>query len=179
MFGGPSFVASYYAMQLHNCNLTVLKDSKKRNVILKGPSFIQDNLSVNCYSSLWAIFWEKALFFSFSLKQPQLSCTSCFESHLKAFQYNFNELFYFLAPASNIVTSSDQTITAPAELTLNCSADGKPKPTITWTRVSDNTNVSKPLNVTRGKNEESYRCTAYNGVGNPLTKVVKITIHCE
>ncbi|XP_067033062.1 fibroblast growth factor receptor 1-like isoform X2 [Acropora muricata] len=81
------------------------------------------------------------------------------------------------SPASNIVTSSDQTITAPAELTLNCSADGIPKPTITWTRVSDNTNVSKPLNVTRGKNEESYRCTAYNGVGNPLTKVVKITIH--
>ncbi|XP_044180706.1 fibroblast growth factor receptor 3-like [Acropora millepora] len=33
-----------------------------------------------------------------------------------------------------------------------------------------------PLNITGGKNEESYRCAADNGVGNPLTKVVKITI---
>ena len=86
--------------------------------------------------------------------------------------------FVFVAPPSNIV-ASDQTITAPAELTLNCLADGKPTPTIFWTRVYDNTNVSMPLNITGGKNEESYRCTAYNGIGNPLTKVVKITILCE
>jgi len=84
--------------------------------------------------------------------------------------------FVVVAPPSNIIISSDQTITAPAELTLNCLADGKPTPAIFWTRVSDNTNVSMPLNITGGKNEESYRCTADNGVGNPLTKVVKITI---
>ncbi|XP_015751955.1 PREDICTED: fibroblast growth factor receptor 2-like isoform X3 [Acropora digitifera] len=76
---------------------------------------------------------------------------------------------------SNII-SDDQTITSPAKLTLKCSADGKPTPTLFWTRVSDNTNVSMPLNITGGKNEESYRCTAYNGIGNPLSKVVKITI---
>ncbi|XP_015777383.1 PREDICTED: fibroblast growth factor receptor 3-like isoform X2 [Acropora digitifera] len=81
-----------------------------------------------------------------------------------------------VGPPSNIITSSDQTITAPAELTLNCLADGKPTPTIFWTRVSDNTNVSMPLNIIGGKNEESYQCTADNGVGNPLTKVVKITV---
>ncbi|XP_067030320.1 fibroblast growth factor receptor 3-like isoform X2 [Acropora muricata] len=33
-----------------------------------------------------------------------------------------------------------------------------------------------PLNIIGGKNEESYQCTADNGVGNPLTKVVKITV---
>ena len=75
--------------------------------------------------------------------------------------------------------SSDQTITAPAELTLNCSADGKPEPTITWTRVSDNTVVNMPLTITEEKNEESYRCTADNGVGKNLTKVLNITILCE
>ena len=91
----------------------------------------------------------------------------------------FKLLLYFLAPPSNITTSSDQTITAPAELNLNCSADGKPIPTIFWTRVSDNTNVSMPLNIFGGKNEESYRCTAYIGIGIPLSKVVKITIRCE
>ena len=86
--------------------------------------------------------------------------------------------FVFVVPPSNIV-ASDGNITAPAELTLNCSADGIPTPTIFWTRVSDNTSVSMPLNITGGKNEERYRCTADNGVGNPLTKVVKITILCE
>ena len=86
--------------------------------------------------------------------------------------------FAFVVPPSNIF-ASDQTVTAPRELTLNCLADGKPPPTIFWTRVSDNTNVSMPLNITEGKNEESYRCTADNGIGNPLTKVVKISILCE
>ena len=91
----------------------------------------------------------------------------------------FSFSFVDVAPPSNIIMSSDQTITAPAKPTLNCLADGKPKPTIFWTRVSDNTNVSMPLNITGGKNEESYRCKADNGIGNPLTKVIKITILCE
>ena len=77
------------------------------------------------------------------------------------------------------MTSIDQKIIAPTELTLKCSADGKPKPTITWTRLSDNTVITMPLIITGGKNKESYRCTADNGVGNPLIKVVKITIQCE
>ena len=126
----------------------------------------------------WQYFGEK--FSNIFFRQSQLSCTSCFKSYLETFQHSSCYLvFYFLGRPSNIVTSSDQTITAPAELTLNCSADGKPKPTITWTRVSDNTNVSMPLNITGGKNEESYQCTADNVVGNPLTKVVKVTILCE
>ena len=87
--------------------------------------------------------------------------------------------FLFVAPPSNIATSSDQNITAPAELTLNCSAEGKPEPKISWTRVSDNTAVTMPVTISRGKNEESYRCTANNGVGIPLTKDVNITILCE
>ena len=98
------------------------------------------------------------------------------------FFYLFLNVFFFLSfvvVPSDIITSSDQTMTAPAELTLNCSADGKPKPTITWTRVSDNTVVYMPLNIHGGKNEERYRCSADNGVGKPLTKVVSLTILCE
>ncbi|XP_067030315.1 uncharacterized protein [Acropora muricata] len=81
-----------------------------------------------------------------------------------------------VASPSNIVASSNQTIIAPAELTLNCSADGIPKPRITWTRLSDNTVVTMPLNIIRGKNKESYRCTADNGVENPLTMDVHMNI---
>ena len=88
-------------------------------------------------------------------------------------------LFNFVASPSNIVASSNQTIIAPAKLTLNCSADGIPKPTITWTRLSDNTFVTMPLNIIRGKNKESYRCTADNGVENPLTMDVHMNILCK
>ena len=88
-------------------------------------------------------------------------------------------LFYFVASPSNIITSSNQIISAPAELTLNCSADGKPKPTITWTRLSDNTVVTMPLNIIGEKDTGSYRCTADNGVGKPLSKDVFVDVHGE
>ena len=88
-------------------------------------------------------------------------------------------LFDFVAPPSNIITSSDLNVTAPAELTLNCSADGKPKPTITWTRVSNNTFVSMPIKFTGEKDKGSYRCTAANGVGKPVNKDVFVDVHSE
>ena len=70
-------------------------------------------------------------------------------------------------------------MTAPVELTLNCSADGKPKPTINWTRISDNTNISMPLKITGEKDKGSYRCTADNGVGKPLIKHVFVDVWGE
>ena len=85
-------------------------------------------------------------------------------------------LFDFIGSPSNIITSSSQTITAPDELTLNCSADGIPKPTVTWTRLSDNTVVTMPLNIIGEKDIGSYRCTADNGVGNPLSKDVFVDV---
>ena len=95
------------------------------------------------------------------------------------FAVSVESLFDFIGSPSNIITSSNQIITVPVELTLNCSADGIPKPTITWTRLSDNTVVTMPLNIIRGKDEEIYKCTANNGVGKPLTKDVHINILCE
>ncbi|XP_068686976.1 tyrosine kinase receptor Cad96Ca-like isoform X2 [Montipora foliosa] len=77
---------------------------------------------------------------------------------------------------SNISASSDLNITAPANLILNCSADGKPEPSITWTRLSDNTEVTMPLSITGRQDEGDYRCTAANGVGTPLTKDVSIIV---
>ena len=87
--------------------------------------------------------------------------------------------FDFVVPPSNIIISSDLNVTAPTKLTLNCSADGQPKPTITWTRFSDNTVVTMPLNITGEKDKESYRCTADNGVGKPLTKDVFVDVQGE
>ncbi|XP_068685625.1 limbic system-associated membrane protein-like isoform X2 [Montipora foliosa] len=79
-------------------------------------------------------------------------------------------------PPSNIVASNNETVTAPDQLTLDCSADGRPKPAITWTRLSDNTQVTMPLNISSKLYGGHYRCTADNGVGSPLTKDVFINV---
>ncbi|XP_068685571.1 fibroblast growth factor receptor 1-like isoform X2 [Montipora foliosa] len=80
-------------------------------------------------------------------------------------------------PPSNIATSSSQTVSLSDELTLNCSADGIPKPTITWTRLSDNTVVKMPLNISSKQDGGYYRCIADNGVaGKAVTKDVFINV---
>ena len=78
-----------------------------------------------------------------------------------------------------MIISSDLNVTAPTELTLNCSAKAKPKPSMTWTRLSDNTIVTMPLNITGGKDKGGYRCTADNGVGKSLTKDVFVDVQGE
>ncbi|XP_068685611.1 neurotrimin-like [Montipora foliosa] len=79
-------------------------------------------------------------------------------------------------PSNMIVISSVQVVSLYDELSLNCSADGRPKPTITWTRLSDNTIVTMPLNIGSRQYGGYYRCTADNGVGRALTKDVFINV---
>lgn len=64
-------------------------------------------------------------------------------------------------------------------VTLNCSSDGKPKPTITWTRISDNRVVTMPLVNIKRDDKKEYRCTAENGVGTPATRDVSIDVQCK
>jgi len=64
-------------------------------------------------------------------------------------------------------------------VTLSCSAEGRPTPSITWTRVSDNSSVSFPLIITGKEDEGGYRCTADNGVGNLETQIVYVFVECE
>ncbi|XP_067016174.1 uncharacterized protein [Acropora muricata] len=93
-----------------------------------------------------------------------------------SFQFDSHIQVDVVAPPSNIAISSDVSVTAPAELTLNCSADGIPKPTITWTRVSDGIVVTMPLNITGGMDGGGYRCTVDNGVGKLLRKDVFVDV---
>ena len=65
------------------------------------------------------------------------------------------------------------------EVHLNCTADGLPAPTIFWTRLSNNSHVSMPLNIRGQKDQGGYRCTAYNGVGDPDTADVFITVQSK
>ena len=64
-------------------------------------------------------------------------------------------------------------------MNLNCSAKGKPKPRITWTRLTDNSNVTMPLNNISRHDAGDYRCTAENGVGTPSTRGVTIDVRCK
>ena len=59
---------------------------------------------------------------------------------------------------------------------MYCIAVGKPAPNVTWIKVSDNRNVTFPLNISGEEDEGTYRCTADNGVGNSVTRDVFITV---
>ena len=59
---------------------------------------------------------------------------------------------------------------------LKCTASGYPAPNITWTRLSDNSVVTMPLNITSEQDGGFYRCTADNGFGSPANRDVAITL---
>ena len=83
--------------------------------------------------------------------------------------------------------SGDQTISEGSNVTLLCAATGKPTPNIIWTRVLENgtdgeqvflgnpwiiVNISRTITGT-------YRCTAYNGIGNPVNHSLHINVFCK
>ena len=64
-------------------------------------------------------------------------------------------------------------------VTLKCIAEGKPTPSITWTRLSDNSVVTMPLiNISR-HDVKNYRCTADNGFKIPATRDISIDVKCK
>ena len=75
--------------------------------------------------------------------------------------------------------SDNQTLNEGDVVSLSCTADGNPTPSITWTKVSDNSQVSFPLTITGKQDEGLYRCTANNGIGSPVTEEISITVHCK
>ena len=56
---------------------------------------------------------------------------------------------------------------------LNCTADGKPTPNITWTvgDINKHFGSSFPLTITGKQDEGNYTCTADNGVGSQSDNV--------
>ena len=62
---------------------------------------------------------------------------------------------------------------------LDCKATGYPAPTINWTRVSDNSVVRMPLSISGKQHEGTYKCTADNGFGKPVSRDVSLTVQSE
>jgi len=80
--------------------------------------------------------------------------------------------------------SGDQTANEGSNLTLFCNATGKPTPNVTWTRVLKNGrdgdvvffgNPWVIVNISRTATG-AYRCTAYNGIGNPVNHSLYVNV---
>ena len=70
---------------------------------------------------------------------------------------------------------------------LFCDASGMPPPNITWVRISPSGSESSVLyrgttldfkNISRTE-AGTYRCTASNGVGRSVSRLLKINVECE
>ena len=86
------------------------------------------------------------------------------------------------------VEISNKTVTAVEgdRLNFTCTASGKPKPKIAWTKVGHAIVIADtplvPVVVDRpatADNMIQYQCTASNGVKTPATATVNITVYCK
>ena len=83
------------------------------------------------------------------------------------------------AVSSSITNITGKSVREGENVTLKCLAEGKPKPTITWTRLSDNRIATMPLIHISRHDQKAYRCTANNDVGIPATREVSIDVQCK
>ncbi|PFX13123.1 Hemicentin-1, partial [Stylophora pistillata] len=88
-----------------------------------------------------------------------------------------------IEPTKIVGVTSDQDVCVDAKVTLSCNATGKPEPNITWTRVWENGTDSRALQSKDGyfvkdnfgnSSSGTYRCAAFNGVGEPVNQTVKV-----
>ena len=91
------------------------------------------------------------------------------------------------APANFTNVSGDHNVTEGSNLQLFCQASGKPAPNITWVQVLQDGSESEVLhrgptwnflNINRIK-AGTFRCTAYNGAGDPVTHTLTVNVLCK
>ena len=95
--------------------------------------------------------------------------------------------YYVLVPATITNVSSDKALLEGSDLQLFCIASGRPAPNITWVRIFPSSSESNVLH--RGTTWDfkkisrteagSYRCIASNGVGNPVSRTLRVNVECE
>ena len=95
---------------------------------------------------------------------------------------------FFLEQTEFDFASDDQDVCEDSMVTLYCNATGKPAPSINWKRVWENGTDSEQLPVVDGSyvmsnikrsSSGTYRCTAHNGVGDPVNRTVKVIVGCK
>ena len=95
-------------------------------------------------------------------------------------------MVFSVAPSLTNV-SHDQTVREESNMQLFCEATGKPEPNITWTRVLEDGSNDEILhqdpiwdfpNINRTASG-TYRCTADNGFGNPVSHKIEVNVTCK
>nr|XP_058956773.1 peroxidasin homolog [Pocillopora verrucosa] len=86
-------------------------------------------------------------------------------------------------PPSAEISNKTSVAALGESLNFTCTASGKPKPRIAWTKVGSSEVISHALqvtvNVSRPGTEDNmiqYQCTASNGVGTPAIATVNVTV---
>ena len=71
-------------------------------------------------------------------------------------------------------------------ISFDCSADGNPAPTITWTRVFNNGSDSdllftgNPYVISSNRNNAGrYRCKADNNIGSAINQTIRMAVSCK
>ena len=89
-------------------------------------------------------------------------------------------------PEFNNVSGDVVVVEGDLSITLECNADGEPRPNIAWTKVYANGSDSGVLGnenqfklETNRNNSGTYRCTAYNGIGTAPNHTVKVEVNCK
>ncbi|GFY47205.1 titin [Trichonephila inaurata madagascariensis] len=92
------------------------------------------------------------------------------------------------APPLWVQTPHDLTGVYGSRVFMECAAAGSPKPQITWYKGSDvllnevgrvvaHSNGTLHINILSEKDEGLYRCVAHNGVGDGVSKEIKIVVN--
>ena len=103
----------------------------------------------------------------------------------------FIHILFFLIvanPTVSITPQNSSTVLQGTNVNFTCTADGLPKPTITWSKINESsfattsviTNAEEEsiLILTNVTNDEegTYECTAYN-TGKSVKKQVRLVVH--
>ena len=94
----------------------------------------------------------------------------------------------FLAESASVeIKTTADFVVERKNFSLFCNSSGKPKVSITWTRVGSSEVLSKTsiltvVNVSRPGTPDNviqYQCSGDNGVGSPAMAVANIIILCK
>ena len=110
-----------------------------------------------------------------------------------SFSASLHVLFFLMnkslaeSPSVKITDTGADFVVERKNVSLFCNSSGKPKVSITWTRVGSSEVLSKTsiltvVNVSSPGTPDiviQYQCSGDNGVGSPAIAVANITILCK